>query len=70
MHVVEEVSLDHDLGPEIAGTVYDVLVFIARQLVVAGIQPPKINIHTANPAARKRMVAAKAAIQLRAGGVT
>lgn len=54
---VEAVSLDHDLGDDEHGTGYDVLLFIEER-VHLGMIPPKIYIHTANPAARQRMQAA------------
>lgn len=59
---VDEISLDHDLGPRKRQTGYDVLLWL-EELVVEGNefgQPnpntlPKIHIHTSNPVARKRM---------------
>ena len=63
--VVELISLDHDLGDG-AGEGYDVLVWIERAVVERGFQPPKIFVHTANPPARERMLAAVEAIERRA----
>ena len=40
------------------GTGYDVLLWIEQAIVDTGFQPPKINVHTSNPAARIRMLAA------------
>lgn len=58
--VVEEASLDHDLGPSDAGTGYDVLVWIERAMFShAWYGPlPKIHVHSANPVGRKNMHAA------------
>ena len=60
---VVECSLDHDLGDDEAGTGYDVLLWIKRALVERGVVPPAISVHTANPPARKRMLAAVEAIE-------
>ena len=56
--VVSELSLDHDLGDDQHGTGYDVLLWIEEAVVFSGFQPPRITIHSANPAARLRMEAA------------
>lgn len=55
---VDEISLDHDLGDGANGTGYDVLVTIEEWVATKEYVPPRIRIHTANPAARKRMEAA------------
>ena len=60
---VEEVSLDHDLGDDARGTGYDVLLWIEAQVAWYGFAPPRIVVHTANPAARRRMLAAVDAIE-------
>jgi hypothetical protein len=65
---VTEISLDHDLGDELLHdkdycnsvkekTGYDVLLWIEAQVITTNYIPPKISIHTSNPAARKRMEA-------------
>jgi hypothetical protein len=59
---VQQISLDHDLGPD-AGEGYDVLTWIERAVIERGFQPPKIYVHTANPPARIRMLAAVEAIE-------
>lgn len=59
---VTDLSLDHDLGDDQRGTGYDVLLWIEEAVAVDGFKPPKITIHSANPAAVKRMEAALAAI--------
>jgi len=60
---VEEISLDHDLGPPDVGTGYDVVVWLERRVISDGFLPPLIRIHTANPAARVRMEAAVRSIE-------
>jgi len=55
--LVEEISLDHDLG-ENNGDGYDVLLWIEREMVMNGRKPPLIHVHTANPPARDRMIKA------------
>lgn len=54
---VTEISLDHDLGEGIVEG-YKVLTWIEEQVYSNFYIPPIIHIHTANPAGRKRMVAA------------
>jgi len=61
---VREISLDHDLGDDQRGTGYDVLKWLEEQVYRHGRKPPKISIHTANPAARSRMIRAKRQIYL------
>jgi hypothetical protein len=54
--LVEELSLDHDLGDdEGIGTGYDVLLWIERQVVLNGFKPPKIYIHSDNSSAKIKM---------------
>lgn len=55
---VTDLSLDHDLGDDQRGTGYDVLLWIEEAVITRGFNPPKISIHTANPSARARMLAA------------
>ncbi len=62
---VQEISLDHDPGDDAAGTGYDVLIWIERAVVERGFQPPAIHLHTANPPASVRMLAAVEAIERR-----
>ena len=52
---VEHLSLDHDLGDDEAGTGYDVILWIEKEVFLNGFTPPKIKIHTANVSARKKM---------------
>lgn len=54
---VTEISLDHDLGNDDRGTGYDVILWIEEAVVRHQFRPPLIRVHTANPAARQRMVA-------------
>lgn len=60
---VTHLSLDHDLGDDKRGTGYDVLLWIEEEVVSRQFAPPEITIHSANPAARQRMVAAVDAIR-------
>jgi hypothetical protein len=62
---IEEISLDHDLGDDKRGTGYDVLVWIEKAVATQGLVPPKIKIHTGNPVAKARMLAAVQAIKKR-----
>ncbi len=55
---VTELSLDHDLGDDERGTGYDVLVWIEEEVVERGFVPPRIFVHSANAAARRRMLLA------------
>ena len=57
---VEELSLDHDLGDDVRGTGYDVLLWIEEAIALEGFQPPAIYVHSANSSARDKM---KLAIQ-------
>ena len=62
---VTEISLDHDLGDDKRGTGYDVLTWIEKEVVLRDYVPPKINIHTANISAGKKMRSALKSIQSR-----
>lgn len=63
---VEEVSLDHDLGDDDRGTGYDVLIYLEERVFSdPSFVPPKISIHSANPAAVARMKASKSSIEHR-----
>ncbi len=64
---VVELSLDHDLGDDDHGTGYDVLLWIEEQVACHGFVPPSINVHSANPAARRRMEQAIGSIMRRMG---
>jgi hypothetical protein len=55
---ITHLSLDHDLGDDQRGTGYDVLLWIEEAVVINQFIPPEITIHSANPAARQRMLAA------------
>src|ERR1017187_4711059 len=60
---VTHLSLDHDLGDDERGTGYDVLLWIEEQVALYGFVPAAImEVHSANPAGRKRMEAAIEAI--------
>jgi hypothetical protein len=56
---VTHLSLDHDLGDDKRGTGYDVLLWIEQDVALRQFTPPStIIVHSANPAGRKRMLAA------------
>lgn len=59
-NVVEEISLDHDLGNDNDGTGYTIIRFLERWAFDGRwFQiPEKITIHSANPVGRKNMQAA------------
>ncbi len=59
---VEEISLDHDLGDDERGTGYDVVLWLEEQVIVHGMNPPIIRVHSANSSAREKMEAGIAAI--------
>lgn len=66
---VETISLDHDLG-WVDETGYDVLKWIEeRTFTDPEYTPPNILIHTSNPSAEERMVAARNRIYERADGI-
>ena len=52
---VREISLDHDLGNDDVGTGYGVILWIEEAVVVGNFRPPKITVHSANPAAKRKM---------------
>ena len=60
---VEELSLDHVLGDDNRGTGYDVLTWIEEAVALRRFKPPRITVHSANPAARIRMESAIASIR-------
>lgn len=60
---VAEISLDHDLGDDARGTGYDVVRWIEEAVRLRGFVPPRIHVHSANSAARVRMLAGIKAIE-------
>jgi hypothetical protein len=52
---VTHLSLDHDLGDDEAGTGYDVILWIEKEVFLNNFVPPEIKIHTANVSARQKM---------------
>jgi hypothetical protein len=62
---VEELSLDHDLGPEeLAGNGNDVVVWIEEAVALHGFKPPRImSVHSSNATASERMLLGIASIQ-------
>ena len=61
---VTEISLDHDLGDDARGTGYDVVRWVEEAVHLHGFVPPHMHEHSANSAARVRMLAGLAAIEL------
>ena len=61
---VTELSLDHDLGDDLRGTGYDVLLWIEKEVREKNFTPPVMQVHSANGSARQRMEAAIASIQV------
>lgn len=53
--IVEEISLDHDLGMYIEETGYDVICWIEKEVMTNELKPPIIHIHTGNPVGREQM---------------
>ena len=62
---VIEISLDHDLGDDVRGTGYDVVLWIEEQVALHGFVPPKMSVHSANVSARTKMEAGIRAIMAR-----
>lgn len=60
---VTELSLDHDLGDDTRGTGYDVFRWIEEAVATREFVPPRIVVHSANPAARERMMLGIASIE-------
>jgi hypothetical protein len=61
--LVQELSLDHDLGDDARGTGYDVVLWIEEAVALRGFRPPRITVHSANPSARDKMLAGIRAIE-------
>lgn len=59
---ITELSLDHDLGDDARGTGYTVLEWLEEQVVMHGMSPPILHVHSANPPAKIKMEAAITAI--------
>ena len=59
---VVELSLDHDLGDDLRGTGYSVLLWLEEQVVLHGLKPPILRVHSANSSARLKMEATIATI--------
>lgn len=54
---VTEISLDHDLGDDVRGTGYDVVLWIEEAVITRGFVPPRMYVHSANSSARDKMLA-------------
>jgi hypothetical protein len=57
------ISLDHDLGDDAKGTGYDVVLWVEEAVRLRGFVPPRMQVHSANTAARQRMLAGIEAIE-------
>lgn len=58
-YLVEEISLDHDLGDDHHGTGYDVLLRMEEMSRLGQLKYlPKITIHSANPVGKQKMLIA------------
>ncbi|NHZ88985.1 hypothetical protein F2P45_08145 [Massilia sp. CCM 8733] len=64
---VSEISLDHDLGDDVRGTGYDVVLWIEEQVMTAGFRAPAMRVHSANASAREKMEAGIRTIERYAG---
>lgn len=62
--MVDELSLDHDLGDDEIGTGYDVVLWIEEAVALRQFKPPKIYVHSANSSARERMLAGIRSIEM------
>ena len=65
---VTDISLDHDLGDDARGTGYDVVLWVEEAVQLHGFVPPRMTVHSANPAARLRMLAGIETIERMAQG--
>lgn len=54
--MVTDISLDHDLGDDIRGTGYDVVLWIEEAVALHDFVPPRIKVHSANSSARDKML--------------
>jgi hypothetical protein len=61
---VKELSLDHDLGDDLRGTGYDVIIWIEEAVALRGFIPPKLYVHSANASAREKMLAGIQSIKM------
>ena len=58
---VTHLSLDHDLGPNWAGTGYDVVLWVEKKIFEQAFDfdnpfiPPLMTVHSANPVGRQKM---------------
>lgn len=62
---VTEISLDHDLGDDVRGTGYHVVLWIEEAVYTTDFIPPKINVHSANSSARDKMLLGIKTIELK-----
>ena len=62
--MVDELSLDHDLGDDEIGTGYNVVLWIEEAVALRQFKPPRIYVHSANSSARERMLAGIRSIEM------
>jgi len=60
---ITEISLDHDLGDDLLGTGYTVLLWIEEKVYTSNYSSPVIHIHTSNTSAKSKMEQAVKSIQ-------
>ncbi|MFL6658149.1 MAG: cyclic-phosphate processing receiver domain-containing protein [Massilia sp.] len=60
---VRELSLDHDLGDDVRGTGYDVVLWVEEAVALRGFIAPAMFVHSANSSARDKMLAGIRAIE-------
>ena len=60
---VTDLSLDHDLGDDVRGTGYDVVLWIEKAVATGNFVPPRMAVHSANAPARAKMEAGLEKIQ-------
>lgn len=68
---VTHLSLDHDLGDDVRGTGYHVILWLEEQVALHGFDPPvSIEVHSDNGPGRDRMLAGVRSIRRFQGGMT
>lgn len=67
--LVTEVSLDHDLGDDEHGTGNDVVLWVEEKVATEGFIPPLMHVHSANSAARAKMLAGIRSINRMKGSI-
>lgn len=60
---VTDLSLDHDLGDDVRGTGYDVVLWVEEAVATGNFVPPRMVVHSANAPAWAKMEAGLEKIQ-------